>query len=99
MILYHCTTRDRAERILKEGLKIPKGNIYIYLSPKPNQWVGMDDGNGHPCDTVLEVETGDAELRCFDDCKAWEVLSMNEIPANRIRDLPIPLEAGGRRER
>jgi RNA:NAD 2'-phosphotransferase (TPT1/KptA family) len=77
LILYHTTTPERAESILREGLSTNK-NGWSYLSPKPDQWPNMGS-------TVLEIETGDARLTAFEDCEDWEVLCWSHIPPENIR--------------
>jgi RNA:NAD 2'-phosphotransferase (TPT1/KptA family) len=84
MILYHTTTSKRAASILVKGLFTNRDG-WSYLSPKPNQWIGMGDGRGGKCDTVLEVETSDARLTAFEGCEEWEVLCWAHIPAENIK--------------
>jgi RNA:NAD 2'-phosphotransferase (TPT1/KptA family) len=78
MILYHWTTEDRMDSILKNGLN-PNSLGIVYLTPSPDKW--------NQGDVCLEVETENLKLTCFEDCKDWEVLCWGKIEPKNIKIL------------
>ena len=77
MRLYHYTQKKNLKSILKDGLK-PSNIGIVYLTPSPEKLRGFGD-------TLLEVETGDLKLTCFEDCVDWEVLCWGAIPSSNIK--------------
>ena len=78
MILYHYTDKSCLDSIMHEGLK-PNGMGIIYLTPNLKSCPLFRFG-----DVLLWVETGNAKLTAFEDCKDWEVLCWNPIPPENI---------------
>ena len=79
MKLYHRTSKENLESILKNGL-IPNKTGIVYLSPIINAGFG---------EILLKVETGNNKLTAFDDCKKWEVLCWGKIPPANVNRVHI----------
>jgi RNA:NAD 2'-phosphotransferase (TPT1/KptA family) len=77
MILYHYTKKENLESILLNGLRPSELGI-VYLTPSPEKLKGFGD-------ILLEVETGDLKLTCFEDCEDWEVLCWGSIGPEQIK--------------
>jgi len=75
--LYHYTDESNIASILSGGLRPNKMGV-VYLTPCINKLKGF--GNA-----LLEVETGDIKLTCFEDCEDWEVLCWGQIATEHIR--------------
>ena len=75
MRLYHQTQKENVSNIMKLGLQTNRLGI-LYLSPRSD----LNFGN-----VTLVVETGDAKLTAFEDCKDWEVLCWDNIEPKNIQ--------------
>lgn len=88
MCFYHGTSRKRARKILKEGLRIAKSlsGPYIYLSSK------MEETKGYGR-IILEVDVSShdpnlEQIQCaWVDDHDWEYRYKVDIPPERIRRL------------
>ena len=81
MVLYHYTNKENLDSILLIGLNPSRIGI-VYLTPDPKKTKGY--GN-----ILLEVETKDLELTCFEGCEDWEVLCWGHIPPEDIKQVDI----------
>jgi len=81
MRLYHGTTKDRAKKILKEGLIRGKNGgdtVYIYAAETKEEAQKWGDA-------VLEINADGLDTRCFpDENPVWQVLIKGDVPPSLI---------------
>jgi len=80
MKLYHWTTKENVNKILNDCLKV-NGIGFSYLTKFPDRWDTLHEGG-----VLLEVETGDSKLTCFEEnLDGSEVLCWGNIPKENIK--------------
>ncbi len=78
MVLSHVTTQDRLPTIVRDGLR-PNSMGIVYLSPKPQGWRPLQEG-----EVLLHVTINGQRLTSFEDCAEWEVLCWGSVPPEDI---------------